>query len=555
MGLPVARARLACALLVLALGPSRAGGQVVISEVMFDPSGSEFYDEFIEVQNLGPDPVDLSGWRVGDGEETDEILARRGDPILPGGAFGLILDSGYFEHSTRYDPLPEEAVILMVGDATLGKGGLSNSRPERVVLIAAEGDTVAAVAYRVGNVPGHSDEKIQPGGGDAPDNWADSKWDGGTPGRVNSVSPKQDDLALSVAPAMPIVVGPGDEGGVTLTVTNLGRRPATGFRVEVSGETVWEQGAEVLPGDSLAVVYPLRGPASGRLSLTAAVIFAADQDTSNNRVSVEVVFGARLRQAVVNEMMYAPLPGDPEWVEIHNRSEEDLDLFGWRIQDGRPSSAAVFQEGSARLAAGGFAVVCEDTARFRASHPWAARAPTTAPARWPRLNDGGDAVVIKDAAGSVVDSAVYRGGLASPGRSLERIDPDGASEDPDNWLPATEARGSTPGGPNSVLFRDAAGGVELAASPNPFRQRAEIASHLPVSRAVVNLWVFDSAGRRVRTLLNGESGGSRRSVDWDGSGEAGERLKPGIYVLYLEAAGPDGQVYRTRTPLVLAKGL
>ena len=170
VGFPVARARLACALLVLALEPSSAVGQVVVCEVMFDPSGSEFYDEFIEVQNLGPDPVDLSGWRVGDGEETDQILGRRGDPILPGGAFGLILDSGYFEHSTRYDLLPEEAVILTVGDATLGKGGLSNSRPERVVLITSEGDTVAAVTYRVGNVPGHSDEKIHPDGEDDPDN-------------------------------------------------------------------------------------------------------------------------------------------------------------------------------------------------------------------------------------------------------------------------------------------------------------------------------------------------------------------------------------------------
>ena len=225
------------------------------------------------------------------------------------------------------------------------------------------------------------------------------------------------------------------------------------------------------------MVYPLLRPASGRLTFTAAVLFAVDQDPSNNRVSVEVVFGVRHRQVVVNEVMYAPHPGGPEWVEIHNRSEEALDLFGWRIQDGRPSSAAVIQEGWAGLAAGGFAVVCEDT------------------------------------------------------------------------------RGSTPGGPNSVLSREASGGVELVVSPNPFRQRAEIAYHLSVSRAVVNLWVFDGAGHRVRTLLNGESGGSRRSIGWDGSGEAGERLKPGIYILYLEAAALDGQVYRTKTPLVLARDL
>ena len=53
--------------------PTPLWGQVVLSEVMFDPAGSEFYDEFVEVQNVGDQAVDLTGWRVGDGEETHII--------------------------------------------------------------------------------------------------------------------------------------------------------------------------------------------------------------------------------------------------------------------------------------------------------------------------------------------------------------------------------------------------------------------------------------------------------------------------------------------------
>ena len=73
-----------------------ARGQVALSEVMFDPSGSEFADEFIEVHNLSDRAVDLAGWRVGDEAETDEIVPRGGGLLLPGGAFGLILDADYF---------------------------------------------------------------------------------------------------------------------------------------------------------------------------------------------------------------------------------------------------------------------------------------------------------------------------------------------------------------------------------------------------------------------------------------------------------------------------
>ena len=195
--------------------------QVVISEVMFDPSGSEFYDEFIEIQNLGEEPVDLEGWRVGDEAETDEIVARGKPALLGAGAFGLILDAGYCEHSTRYDPLPEDALILTVEDATLGKGGLSNSGPERILLVAQSGDTVAAMTYRVGNPPGYSEEKIDPWSDDGPENWADSRWEGGTPGRVNSLSRKTDDLALVRDPEMPVAVGAGEEVVVELTVVNL----------------------------------------------------------------------------------------------------------------------------------------------------------------------------------------------------------------------------------------------------------------------------------------------------------------------------------------------
>ncbi len=185
-----------CAVVLATFGVGRTSGQVVISEVMFDPSGSEFYDEFIEIQNLGEDSVDMKGWRVGDGEETDGIVPRAGGTVLHPGGVGLVLDAGYFEHSTRYDPLPEDALILTVEDATLGKGGLSNTRAERIVLVAPSGDTVAVMMYGVGNRPGHSEEKIDPFGGDGPENWTDSRWEGGTPGRVNSVSPKADDLAL-----------------------------------------------------------------------------------------------------------------------------------------------------------------------------------------------------------------------------------------------------------------------------------------------------------------------------------------------------------------------
>ena len=153
--------------------------------------------------------MDLAGWKAGDGDEADELVFGGGGSLLQPGAFGLILDAGYFANSTRYDPLPAAALILTVSDATLGNSGLSNSAPERVVLVSSSGDTVGAMVYTTGNRPGFSEEKIDPAGGDGPENWMDSRWEGGTPGRPNSVSPKDYDLALAMVSETPFPVPAG----------------------------------------------------------------------------------------------------------------------------------------------------------------------------------------------------------------------------------------------------------------------------------------------------------------------------------------------------------
>lgn len=164
--------------------------EIVLTEVMFDPSGSERYDEFVELYNVGPDTVDLEGWMVGDAEELDRIVQLEGGTLLPPGKFALILDSGYRGSSTTYDPLPPDALLLTIDDASFGKGGWSNSSPEPVRLVDPEGREVARYTYSLGNPPGYSDEKVELDGGDSPENWRDSVVELGTPGLPNSVSPQ-----------------------------------------------------------------------------------------------------------------------------------------------------------------------------------------------------------------------------------------------------------------------------------------------------------------------------------------------------------------------------
>ncbi|HCR16089.1 MAG TPA: hypothetical protein DIU35_01285 [Candidatus Latescibacteria bacterium] len=136
--------------------------QVVISEVMFDPEGREFYNEFIELQNVDDIAVDLDGWRVGDGNEVDALVARDQNTLLSPCGCALLLDSSYFHNSDSYQPLPADVIVLAIEDATFGKGGFQNEGTERVLLVTTEGDTVGSALYVPGNPEGFSEEKIDP---------------------------------------------------------------------------------------------------------------------------------------------------------------------------------------------------------------------------------------------------------------------------------------------------------------------------------------------------------------------------------------------------------
>ena len=51
----------------------------------------------------------------------------------------------------------------------------------------------------------------------------------------------------------------------------------------------------------------------------------------------------------------------------------------------------------------------------------------------------------------------------------------------------------------------------------------------------VRLDIYDVAGRRVRTLLDGQRTATRHTVVWDGRNDAGDGMPPGVYFVRLEA--------------------
>jgi hypothetical protein len=78
--------------------------------------------------------------------------------------------------------------------------------------------------------------------------------------------------------------------------------------------------------------------------------------------------------------------------------------------------------------------------------------------------------------------------------------------------------------------------LQLAATPNPFNPATALRYALPTAGSA-RLAVYDVAGRRVRTLLEGSLPAGAGEATWDGRDDSGRGLAPGTYFARLELAG------------------
>jgi len=88
--------------------------------------------------------------------------------------------------------------------------------------------------------------------------------------------------------------------------------------------------------------------------------------------------------------------------------------------------------------------------------------------------------------------------------------------------------GPAPPAPAALVFARPA--------PDPSAGITRFAATLPAASRV-RLTLLDLSGRRVRTLVDGESGAGAQAWEWDGRDDDGRRVPAGVYVSRLESGG------------------
>lgn len=547
-------------ILLLILIPAFARSQIFLTEIMFDPLENENADEFVEIWNGTGAPVDLAGFRLSDGTADDAIISAGYGMTLGIRQFGVILDPDYFDDSIIYDNImPDNCLILTVESDALGDRGLKNSESETVRLFGSSGALVAEYAYSTGNDPGFSDEKIILDGNDSFLNWSDSEILHGTPGFNNSVSPDSVNAAIIAFYAEPPSVQADESVTLKAVVKNTGLTEiwpfGVGFYLD-DGDSLlqleemfdWMDIGSTDVGQEKMTWTTIPALESGLYLFGAQIQLEGDENDLDNTAFLTVPVGFPLQTVVINEIMYKPLTGEPEWIELYNTSAGFIGLGYWLFADSHLENILTLP--SAEIPPHGYALLAEN--QFPSSVSIPPEVPVLIPNGWNSLNNNGDSLRLFDQTGTVIDSLLYpdNWGGSDNGVSMEKVSPASIT-----WFPSADSAGSTPGRANSVnLPAGVINEVSLTASPELFTPDGDgagdetvVTVKLPVPYARISLRIFDVNGRLVRFLVENRNIGPEFSVIWNGKWDDGKRGRIGAYIIHLQAISePYKQKYEAK---------
>lgn len=362
---------------------------------------------------------------------------------------------------------------------------------------------------------------------------------GSTPGKLNSLTPLNYDMAL-----LPVTVRPTGDGWsyFEIRIVNVGLQAVAGNFLsvyhDVNSDSIGET-SELIgeidygatsPGDTIALgtYFPLEG------LYPDIIIELPDDDRLRNNRQLFEAFGMDYPPFVINEFIAYPKDAlATEWVEIKNKTAESVDLKGWFIGDEKDTRPIIQSEYI--VTGGDYVVICKDSAAFYGYYG-SIEINLIQVSSWAALNNDNDIVRLKDNYGIVIDSFIYNfthGGNYSWGISED-------PEYPGVWGRSIEVGGS-PGRKNEILRLASGTSISINVEPNPFSlsidETVNIEFSVPPGDNVV-LKIYDTDGRIIKTLLDGVPAFDG-SVDWNGRDEEGRRANVGIYILYMEVSGTD----------------
>ncbi len=482
---------------------------LTFSEVMFYPT--ENNGEFIEIYNTSTtQTINLTGYKIKYYTSTaDNLVAFIGGMDLAPGKFAVVIENDYDYNIGVYKNLiPADAIVLKISDASFGTSGMANTTSRDVSLLDPSNNVIDIYVYSADNNPGISDEKFVLNKNNDPSNWRNSTKLNGTPGKINSVTPITylNDLSIKLNALVPSNPVEKDSVLISFIVKNIGALDASNFSVDIfddaNGDSI-KQANEILytndftdlvTNDSIFVQVKFYAAAVGNKSLIGKINFSIDENISNNTSYVQFSISERpasFSDVIINEIMYMPNNDEPEWIELFNRSDRNINLKNWKVTD--LTSTTTISTSDYVLAPGDYLVISND-ASISYLYPQTIKLIVK---QLPTLNNSGDNIVLKNSNNNTIDSVKYLpdwGGNVG-GKSLERVSSEANSSLAANWKTSESKFKATPSLINSVTQKNYDLKIKLISTQSKY---AEIGKSIQLNVIVENVGLSNVANYSVK---------------------------------------------------------
>ena len=433
--------------------PGLPAQSVVINEVMYTPVGGE--PEWIELFNKTNLTINLNGWTINDVFSTPVTATINPDLFIQPNS-NLVLSRSISIYN-YHRVIPSEVFVLSL--PTL------NNDFDGVVLKDNRGLQMDSVPYsnQWGGTNGYSLERLSVNASsNLPANWGSSvDIEQSTPGRINSLTPKQFDLSVAEMSFNPRFPVEGDDVFINAFIRNNGSSSANNFSVEfyidTDSNSVVDELLSIVSNLNLAAEdsaniissSPIQN-ISSKILAAVRIVYSEDEDTLNNYFEQTVEPGFPGDVVLINEVLYNAETGKPEWVELVNVSDDSINIMNWSISDVLSTPTKSFITNNQYfMQPSEYVVIAKDTS-FNSAYPGVTS--KIFYANFGSLGNTEDGVVIYDFRNGIIDSLFYFSSWGGgKGLSLERILLEDSTNESSNWTTSLDPTGSTPGRPNSIL--------------------------------------------------------------------------------------------------------
>ncbi len=522
-------------------------GDLVISEFLPVPSSvNGFRNEFIELHNPSQKLLDLEGVTITDGASQ---LVLEDKVMFPG---------SYLILSKEEDPLfPPEVSMIQVSNLP----SLNNSG-DTILLRSKNGNTLQFLNYTredfSEDLSGRSIEMIHPAGVCLRKNvWKINLGDSyGSPGYQNQNWDPNFEL-----PELKITYAYFLDSILVLRLNqSIDSSKSSNSVMGLSSKDQFISHWRISPGlhDFLYSANPIP---MEKLRLEG-IETCSGESSGTNWVQVDQPRSPEGSSLLINEILFNPFSTGTDFIEIHNPSPFPVLIDGIKIgnrKGGLGSQVEIFPVRSPipYILPKGYLALTGDTMVLKSRFPFSPSKNFIQLSSFPSLpDDAGHAILMcKD---QLLDSLKYNKEMHFEllddleGVSLERINPNLPTNDPDNWTSASSTSGfGTPGALNSQRKTPMMNSDQILIHPQIFspdgdgyQDLVEISIPPTNKTSSVTIEIFNTQGVPIRRLASNSILGNKNIFYWDGLNNKNVRVTFGNYIVLVSVIDPNGKPAR-----------